>query len=77
MNLIFNGFGRFGEKIKIYIEMEAQEQHSLIDTIFNYIFHFGPPGKYLYLRPQNPLSVGRRDHRVSRLVYRYVPEAPK
>ena len=30
-----------------YIRIEAQEQYSLIDTIFNYILDFGPPGKYL------------------------------
>ena len=69
-----------GIKLKIDIKFEAQEQYSLIDTIFNYIFDFGPPGKYLYLSPQNPLSVGRRsrprDHRFSRLVYRYFPGGP-
>ena len=61
---MFEGFGRFWEKILIYVEIEAREQYSLIDTIFNYIFDFGPPGKYLYLSPKN--SVGRlsrpRDH---------------
>ena len=44
------------EKIQIYMKIEAQEQYSLIDTLFDYIFDFGPPGKYLYLSPQNPLS---------------------
>ena len=39
--------GRKFKYIYIYIEIEAQEQYSLIDTIFNYIFDFGPPGKYL------------------------------
>ena len=39
---------------------EAKEQHSLLHTIFDYIFYFGPPGKYLYLSPQNLLHVGRR-----------------
>ena len=34
---MFKGFERFGKKIKIDIEIEAQEQSSLIDTIFNYI----------------------------------------
>ena len=38
---------------------EAHKQYSLLDTIFNYIFYFGPPGKHLYLSPQNPLLVGR------------------
>ena len=35
-------------------------QYSLVDIIFNYTFHFGPPGKYLYLSPKHRLSVGRR-----------------
>ena len=48
MNLDFKGFGRFGETIPIYIEIEAQEQYSLIDTIVTYIFDFGPSGEYLY-----------------------------
>ena len=47
----FKVLGDFGEKIKIYMKIEAQEQYSLIDTIFNYIFDFGSPGKYLYLSP--------------------------
>ena len=29
------------------------KQYILVDTIFNYIFHFGLPGKCLYLSPQN------------------------
>ena len=41
------------------MKIEAQEQYSLIDMIFNVIFDLGPPGKYLYLSPQNPLSAGR------------------
>ena len=43
----------------IYIEIEAQEQYSLLDTIFNYIFGFGPPGKYLWTSRENRLSLGR------------------
>ena len=31
----------------LFARNEAQEQHSLLDTIFDYIFYFGPPGKYL------------------------------
>ena len=42
-----------------YTRNEAHKQYSLLDTIFNYIFYLGPPGKYLYLSPQNPLHVGR------------------
>ena len=30
------------------MKIEAQEQYSLIDTISNYIFDLGPPGKYLF-----------------------------
>ena len=45
--LDFKGFGRFGENIEIYVKIEAQEQYSLIDTIIDYIFDFGPPGKCL------------------------------
>ena len=73
--------GRFGEKNQIYIEIAAQEQYSLTDTIFHYIFDFGPPGKYLYLSSKNPLCVGRRsrpmDNRFWILVYRYFPGGPK
>ena len=39
---------------------EAHKQYSLLDTIFNYIFYLGPPGKHLYLSTQNQLHVGRR-----------------
>ena len=70
-----------GEKIQIYIEIEAQEQYSLIDTIFNYIFDFGPPGKYLYLSPKNPLSVGRRSRPwivgFADVFDKYAPGGPK
>ena len=31
---------------------EAREQHSLLDTIFDYILYFGSPGKHLYLSLQ-------------------------
>ena len=44
---ILKVLGDLGEKINIYMKIEAQEQYSLIDTIFNYIFDFGSPGKYL------------------------------
>ena len=32
----------------LYDINEAHKQYSLLDTVFSYIFHFGPPGKYLY-----------------------------
>ena len=38
---------------------ETQEQHSLLDTIFDYIFYFGPPGTHLYKNQENLLHVGR------------------
>ena len=63
-NLDFKRFWRFGEKTNIYIRIEAQELSSIIDTICNYIFHFGPPGKYLWTSRENRLSAagfaGRR-----------------
>ena len=81
VNLDFQRFVRFWENMNIYIKIEAQEQYSLIDTIVYYTFDFGPPGKYLYLSPKNPLSVGRRsrprDSRFSQLFYRYFPGDPK
>ena len=41
----------------MYIKIEAQEQCSLIDTKLNYIFDFGPPGKYLFM--SNSTADGR------------------
>ena len=41
------GFGRFHWKLNYFTRNEAQEQHSLLDTIFDYIFYFGPPEKHL------------------------------
>ena len=54
------GFGGSAWNFKYFIRNEAQDQPSLLDTIFDYIFYFGPPGKYLYLSPENLLHVGRR-----------------
>ena len=57
----YASFGRFGENSKNYVGIEVHKQYRLLDTIFNNcIFHFGPPGKYLYLSLKNRLSVGRR-----------------
>ena len=39
--------------------ISVHEQCSLLDTIFNYILYFGPPGKYLYLSTKDRLSVGQ------------------
>ena len=43
----FLGFGPFPRKSNSFTRNEGQEQHSLLDTIFNYILYFGPPGKHL------------------------------
>ena len=37
----------YGIAFKFYTVNEAHKQYSLLDTIFNYIFYFGPPGKHL------------------------------
>ena len=50
------GFRSFSDKFEFYTRNHSHKQSSLLDTIFNYIFHFGAPGKYLYLSPQNRLS---------------------
>ena len=60
VNLEFLGFWHISLEYDSFTRNEAQEQYSLLDTIFDYIFYFGPPGKYLYSSPQNPLHVGRR-----------------
>ena len=49
VNLDFLRFWPISLEIEFFTRNEAQEQHSLLDTIFDYIFYFGPPGKYLYL----------------------------
>ena len=54
VNLDFSRLGSFPWKSDFITRNEAQEQHSLLDTIFNYIF-LGPLGKHLYLSLQNPL----------------------
>ena len=74
-------FGRFPWIFIFDTRNEAHKQYSLLDTIFNYIFYLGPPGKYLYLSPKNPLHVGRRSRptcsRFSWLFYRYFPGGPR
>ena len=43
-------FGPFPWKLNSFTRNEAQEQHSLLDTIFDYIFYFRPPEqKHVYL----------------------------
>ena len=57
VSLDFFRFRPTAMEIWFFNRNEAQEQHSLLDTIFDNIFDFGPPGKYLYLSPQNLLHV--------------------
>ena len=43
---------------------EAHKKYSLLDTNFDYIFYFGPPGKHLYFESPKPttyLSAKRSD----------------
>ena len=61
-------FGTFPWKCWFYIINEAHKQYSLLDTIFNYIFYVGPPGKHLYLGTQNQLRLPN----CSRFTYRSV-----
>ena len=44
---------------KFYSINEAHKEYSLLDTISNYIFYFGPPGKHLQTSQENLLHVGR------------------
>jgi len=46
-------FVGFLEKSIFYYKDGHHKQYILVDTIFNYIFHFGIPGTYLYLSPRN------------------------
>ena len=48
VNLDLFRFGPISLEVYLFTRNEAQEQHSLLDTIFDYIFDFGPPGKYQY-----------------------------
>ena len=57
-SLDFPGLGRFREDL--YVGVSVHKQYSLLDTLFNYMFYFGPPGTYLYLSPQPPLPIGQR-----------------
>ena len=35
------------ENAKIYTGIAVHNQYRLLDTTFNYILYFGPPGKYV------------------------------
>ena len=54
------GFQHISLKTYSLFANEAHKQYSLLDTIFNYIFCLGPPGKHLYLSSQVPLHVLQR-----------------
>ena len=59
-NLIsFSHFRGFLKKSQFCSINGHPKQYILVDTIFNYIFHFGLPGTCLYLSPQNT-PFGRR-----------------
>ena len=64
-----------------YIINEAHKQYGLLATMFNYIFYFGPPGKYPEQNRENRLSLGRlrrpTDSGFWGLKYRYFPGGPK
>ena len=47
VNLEFLRFWLISWKSNLFTINEAHEQHSLLDTIFDHYFHFGPPGKYV------------------------------
>ena len=42
------GFRQISLKIYILFHIETHKQYSLLDTIFDYIFYFGPQGKYFF-----------------------------
>jgi len=51
----------FISKMNILLHTHVHpKQYILVDTIFNYRFHFGLPGKHLYLSPQHAPFCRRR-----------------
>ena len=51
--------GELQENCLVYVVISAHRQYGRLHTIFNYMFNFGPPGKYLYRSLENRLpSVG-------------------
>ena len=46
-------FGRSPWQLWFPTINKTRKQYSLLDTIFNYIFCLRPPGKHVYLSPQN------------------------
>ena len=45
------------KKYICYTINEAHKQYKLLDTIFNYTFYLGPPGKHLQKNKENLLHV--------------------
>ena len=41
------GFGAVSWKYNLLTRNEDPRKHSILDTLFDYIFYFGPPGKHL------------------------------
>ena len=37
----------------------THKQYIQVDTIFNYMFHFGPPGTYIYVPKEHPSGAGQ------------------
>ena len=59
--MILIGFRAFSDKFEFYVRNHSHKQSSILDTISNYMFYFGPAGTYLHLSPQThyPLLSGR------------------
>ena len=53
------GFRTFSGNCLIHTRNRSHKQYSLSDTIFNYMFYFGPPGKHLSKSAENLLHVSR------------------
>jgi hypothetical protein len=50
------------KSLLIYTINETHKQYIILDTILNYIFYFGPPGKHLLKNPEHLLRGGRPRH---------------
>ena len=60
VNLYFFRFWYIFVKSYVFTRNEAQEQDSLLGTVFDYMFYVEPPGTHLYLSPQNQLHFAGR-----------------
>ena len=62
-------------KIDIFCSINGHpKQYILVDTIFNYIFHFGLPGTYI---KKVDKTTGRRVAGLGEIQYKYIPGGPK